>query len=506
MAVTLYRPRLTYRGDDGIDHKLDKWGEYPHSLHAIPPPMSANPELRRNASDNQFQLVQWAQRYWRIAAGGVRNDTPFVQGDEAANPGWPGNRYQHVFTWGFEYDQDTTIEPVDRILRVANTIDGIAERYLLLFNLYRGQRTLYWALMFDVRGTVNGSALLEAAYIPIAIVYCPPGQDMTNSLIESQVRGTRFTFATGTFVTGSEATQIGTSLEGQYGAAGVNIALEEGLTDSQTFSDRSSSVVRITTTQETTITANNQRAIGRANWGPLGDLFVILKDVMFHGVEVFDEDSGYALVPISESPRTTKMVLSTVELLVPPNGSVAATIPWDQRKAILKLNPFVVRDEAVLDQVNAGALPVNDAVDPEADPNTGANPTRAVRVLRVALGQGSELNFYTSSSIGLEKEESHAESYTTTFSSANYVGLDIGIPLANVGFSNQFQGSQTINYQTTAELRQEVAKTETAKCFLIRNQNDLNHGTLDVFYDTVFGTFLFKAAKEDAGCLSSTLR
>ena len=137
-----------------------------------------------------------------------------------------------------------------------------------------------------------------------------------------------------------------------------------------------------------------------------------------------------------------------------------------------------------------------------ANPNTAENPTRAVPVLQLTPGSGSELTFYQSTGITVEHTETHAIRYTTEFKSATSLGISIGIPLIGLGIGQNFAEEQTIEYQTTAEMAAIDSFIRAAQCYLIRNQNDPHTGPLNVYYDTVFGTFLFLASTEQKGCTS----
>ena len=507
MWLYLYKPKSFYI-EDGESRPVDKWGTYGIEANAIPPASVISPngeELQREGQASVFKLDGWVNKYWTPVPGGVWQDhidNP-ANFDRQVNPGWPGYRYAHSFVFGFDYDKDAKIY-TPAFLRLASNITGFGERYLIYIILWRGQRTIKKAIEFSLFGQPTNSDLLAAAYIPVAIVYCPPGQDMTNSLVETRRHGTRFTFESSDLMSASWAQQAGISSsvgvrEGSA-SAGVSASHEEGSTESQSVIDGSSSVINLQKINETMITANNRTAIGRAYWGPLSDLFVVVKDLLFYGYQVFDEDTGIAMIPISESPEARKLVLSTHELLRPGNESAASGIPWDQRKRILKLNPFVVDDDSVLDQVSNGTRPVEDAVNPDADPNR-KNPSRAVIVLSLDMGKGTEVNFYESRGVEITRVETHATSYTTTFTSATDLSFNLGIPLIGVGFGADFSTEESISYQTTAEIRESDERIETAKCYLIRNQNDPNTGFLDVYYDTIFGTFMFSKREHKDDCL-----
>lgn len=506
ITISLWRPRKFFV-ENNVQHLIDKWGD---SSNAIPPHKYSHPravELRRDTADASFELEQWVRKYWEAVPGS--HDTS----DGRIEQGWPGFRHAHSVyprsllgerMAGESGTDDDWARGREWTLRVTAALDDLpAEKYCVLVTMYRGNRTAKKAFTFSIIGKITGHDFFEAEYIPIAIVYSPPGQDMTNSLIEAETHGTRFTF--GFSAMSGEASGMGTIVKasGGYGFVGINSEWEETSESQIMGTDSSSSTIRIMTTQETMITANNQRAIGRAYWGPLGDLFVIIKDFLFHVGEVFDEESGYILQPLPDSPRARKLIFSAHELLRPDPGSVADQIPWGQRKSILRLDPFIVRDDSVLDEVGDGTRPLEDAVDPDADPNAGDNPTRAVKVLSLDLGRGSEINFYESTEVMIDKVEAHAVTYETTFSHAGNIGIYYGI-YGNIGLGQeaQFTGQQRIYYQTTSELRQETAKTRTAKCYLTRNQKDRASEVIDVYYDTVFGTFLFRQIPQENGCVS----
>lgn len=506
--VYLYKPR-TYYIEEGIERPVDKWGTYPIDTNAIPPAItvvSGGEELRRDTPASEFDLVKWANKYWTLVPGSYWHDhvDDPANYDRQVNPGWPGYRSTHSFIFGFDYD-DSAIIYFPAPFRLTSHITGFGERYMLLITLWRGNRNIKKVIEFSLLGAPTNSDLLTTAYLPVAIVYCPPGQDMSNSLIETQRHGTRFTFESRDMSTATWAQQSGISaslgIQTKRASAGVKAEHEEGATESQSITDSSTSVINLQKMHETMITANNRTAIGRAYWGPLGDLFVIIKDLLFYGYQVFDEETGIAMLPIPESPNARKLVLSTRELLRPGNGSATIDIPWDQRKRILKLNPFVVDDDTILDQVANGSRPLEDAVNPDADPNR-TNPTRAIKVLSLDLGKGTEVNFYESRGVEITRAETHATSYTTTFTSATDLAFELEIPIVGVGFGAGFSTEESISYQTTAEIREVEEKIETAKCYLIRNQNDPNDRFLDVYYDTIFGTFLFSKRDYSSDCVS----
>src|SRR6266446_7184083 len=115
--------------------------------------------------------------------------------------------------------------------------------------------------------SVVGNFTLD--FVPLTIVYCPPGQDMTNSLTQTESFGTRFTIGE------TSEMQFDQNLQLKLDALGI-VAGGVGSSSSQSMSNQSVSSIQVSHFRNTIVTADNQKAIGRAYWGPLNDIFVIL--------------------------------------------------------------------------------------------------------------------------------------------------------------------------------------------------------------------------------------
>src|SRR5207247_10276329 len=114
---------------------------------------------------------------------------------------------------------------------------------------------------------------LTLDYLPVSIVYCPPNQDMTASLTNSQDYGTRMTI-------GNSAEFVGLPVPQVLASLGMTLGIS-GPTTSQDVTNRAENTIELSYFRETVLTADNQRAIGRAYWGPLSDLFVLAKGSYF---------------------------------------------------------------------------------------------------------------------------------------------------------------------------------------------------------------------------------
>src|SRR5260221_6039830 len=106
-------------------------------------------------------------------------------------------------------------------------------------------------------------------FVPISVVYCPPGKAMTNSLTQTTTFGTKLTIGQSRDVTTEKNSRLNFSA---LGIATVGI----GQQSSQSMINKSQSGIQISHFRTTVVTADNSKAIGPIHWGPLGDVFVIL--------------------------------------------------------------------------------------------------------------------------------------------------------------------------------------------------------------------------------------
>src|SRR5688572_5139080 len=140
----------------------------------------------------------------------------------------------------------------------------------------------YLALQATRSNALQGNVIIS--YVPVSIVYCPPGQDMTNSLTQSKTFGTRFSIGF-TSALGWKNSDSFTRSTSETAHTDVN-------SNSQTSVSVHEDAIQVTHNSNTVITADNQKAIGRAYWGPLGDLFVIMANMQFG---VIKDDDGSML-------------------------------------------------------------------------------------------------------------------------------------------------------------------------------------------------------------------
>jgi Carboxypeptidase regulatory-like domain len=321
---------------------------------------------------------------------------------------------------------------------------------------------------------IQGSAFVgnfSLDYLPISIVYCPPNQDMSASLTQSLQYGTRMTIGT------SQGFRADTSAEVEIHYLGVK-AQGYSTTDSHSVTNRSEAGIEFSYFRNTVLTADNQRAIGRAYWGALGDTFVIAVKPRFAVNRRADGTLFYQNIGIGQL-----VVAPAYKLLRPGDDPVVRRIPTEVRRRILELDPFITN----LDQFfpDSGA-PLSVAVNPFADPTVN---NRAECLGIWWLNNATELNY----SIGETKELKTGETTETQFVSTLTIEAGFGFNLFDlIGIGGRVQDSFStiVGLQSSKET---IAGTSmTAACYLIRNQNEKDLDGIEIYYDKVFSTLMFR--------------
>ena len=320
-----------------------------------------------------------------------------------------------------------------------------------------------------------GSLTLD--YLPISIVYCPPNQDMTASLTNSQEYGTRMTI-------GESADFIALPITQDVNGLGITIA-PTASTVSQDVQNRAEQSVEISYFRSTVLTADNQRAIGRAYWGPLADLFVLAKNSRFE-VQQADGDPKFHYV---NKGIEDLVVLPAYKLLRPGSDPVASLIPDDIRRHLLELDPFIINlDQFFPDSGADLSVATNQRADPRAH-------NRAELLGRWWLNNGTELNY----SIGEKKELRTQEATEVKFlPTATVSGVDLSTIFGKAipGTSNHIV---TIGLQSSKETVSSVSRT--AACFLMRNQNEKDLSGIAIYYDKIFSTLMFRRTVSGEQCV-----
>jgi hypothetical protein len=226
------------------------------------------------------------------------------------------------------------------------------------------------------------------------------------------------------------------------------------------------------------VTVDNQKAIGRAYWGPLGDTFVTMVGAVFGVYENADGSLSYKLESIDGVVITPAWLL-----LRPGSDPIASAIPADARQRILALDPFLTN----LDKF----LPTDTGVDLSLAANAYNDPTVNNRAELIGvwwMDAGTELNYSQGQSRELQSTETNELSYTSSVTIDESATGYYDAIFASVGVTAT--NTTTISFQSSQETDQ--GASQTASCFLMHNQNDRNIQGIGLYYDKIFSTFMLR--------------
>ncbi len=337
-------------------------------------------------------------------------------------------------------------------------------------------------------------------YIPITILYCPPGQDMTNSL--KQTSNCMTNLSCGFSKTVGSKNSTGMEISGGIGGltkfvsgSGL-ISSSSSETNSQSIGNSVTNMICLNYLWGTNLIADNHQAIGNKFWGPLGDLFLILKNPW---LSLRGDEKGSYLIEWSESKSflTEILVLPAHKLLRPDKDPIASHIPADCRRRMLELDPFITNldDFFPIDKGLELSIAVNPYQDPSVgNPSTNTGDNRAVRIARYSISNGVILDFSMVSEINFRNiNNNETEYFSEVTKTDNYV-LNLGIffDAISLGLSGSNATSKftRLTYQNSEECS--VGKILTATCKLIRNQDETDLSDIEIWWDKHFNTFMFR--------------
>lgn len=362
-------------------------------------------------------------------------------------------------------------------LVISTTMTEEIEQYQLVLRCGTGRTSLgthveETALVKAVQGQAAlGDLTLD--FVPLTIVYSPPGPEMWNSLTQSLTFGTRFTLGQ------SSTFKADTTVEGKVDVLGI-VSEGFGVSQSQTVSNQSSSVIQVSHFRTTVVTADNQRAIGPTHWGPLGDLFVIMVNPKFAMSKRADGTIFYSLKSIQQI-----VLIPAWKLLRPGDDPVADGIPADVRRRLLELDPFIRNlDMFFPDAGEDLAIAANSFADP-----SGGN--RAEMVGRWWLEEGSMLGY----SEGQTRQLVSTQTNEVKFESKVTMNLSAGVNVAGLKASLGVTASNTIGVGLQQSSETTASASKTAACQLIHKEGTTDVQGIDVFYDKIFSTFMFRRVR-----------
>ena len=365
-------------------------------------------------------------------------------------------------------------------LEIDVTMTDPAENYQLVLHC-EAQFPWPWSVIWNqsVDLTVYFQAIHLGAignftldFIPIAIVYCPPSQDMTNALTQSKTFGTQLTLGE------SSGFESDTSVSFKIDFLGI-IGEGVGFQSSQSVSNQSTSGIQYSHFRNTTVTADNQRAIGRAYWGPLNDIFVILVNPAF---AVSQRADGSLFYSGTKTGGEQMILVPARKLLRPSDDPIANSIPADSRRKLLELDPFIT---------NLDLFFPDSGADLAMGADSGADPTfnnRAELLGRWWLDGGTEVSYSVGQRVDLLQKETNEVKYGSRVSINATVGANYDGIKASLGLD---QNNNTwVGFQSSKE--NDAGWTTSAGCFLIRNQNERDLDGIELYFDKLFSTFMFR--------------
>lgn len=314
-------------------------------------------------------------------------------------------------------------------------------------------------------------------FIPVGIVYCPPGHDMTNSVTFSDSFGTRFTLGT----TGESETKSGTQATVDFlGLLSGGVAQS----DSQKAKNLSSTGIEVSFLRNVTVTADNKQAVNKEHNGPLGDLFIILVNPRFQVSERAKGSLFYSLSTVEQV-----IVAPAWKLLRPDSDPIVSWIPAGTRKAILELDPFIRH----LDQF----FPTDLGADLGIAANPRANPSvknRAELMGRWWPDSGSEIIYSIGETHKLFSTQTNEASYAGKFSldakatvSSPKIG-DLGTIKGSLGVSEE--NTLGVGFQSSRETTNGF--TRSVSCFIVRSETDTNLEGIEIYFDKIFSSLMFR--------------
>ena len=359
---------------------------------------------------------------------------------------------------------------------------------------------------------LNGVDLdLTLDYLPITILYCPPDQDMLNSVEQSTNYATVVTLGNGSGAGSFYHTTTGLSGGVQISAGGtpeepvpINVSVSGG---SQTQTVISSSQNSGTTSTfnfsyswNTLLTVDNQSVVGRSYWGPLGDLFLLLKGPVWNVKQ--STDGTFVLNPVPDEGAEI-VIVPGHKLLNPEGDPIASAISPATRRKLLELDPFYTNLGPFFPAPSPN-VELSAAVDPYVDPSTGSDTTnlgggatdagdnRACLIATYMLDNGASLDLTTQHKILFTDTNANQSTYHAEVIDETSVGAKVALGFLDGGGTNQTAIGEllSVSYQESFETRNEAIKT--AHCRLVRNQVEQDQDAIQVWYDKLFSTFMFR--------------
>jgi hypothetical protein len=132
------------------------------------------------------------------------------------------------------------------------------------------------------------------------------------------------------------------------------------------------------------------------------------------------------------------------------------------------------------------------AANPYADPSAN---NRAELIGRWWLDTGSELNYSQGETHQLFSTQTNQVTYESTVTISATAGIDYDGIAASLGLTAS--NTTSVGFQQSKETS--ASYSRSASCLLIHNQNERDLDGIDLFYDKVFSTFMFRRVRARRG-------
>lgn len=356
---------------------------------------------------------------------------------------------------------------------------------------------------------------MSLRYVPIGLIYCPPEQDMYQTRRHASEFGvvTRFGFTETTGSMSNSSSEVTTGGNINFGKVGVSTSGSAGWTSAEktSIAEATTESISFNNRWETGVTADNRTVIGRRYWGPLGDIFVLLKNSAY---SLNGNEYGEIVVGAPNGPQDAELIYLPAHLLLRPSGHpIAKDIQPHERREILSLDPFFVNLDPFFPPDGSDPdpdIPLELAVDPYRSPldsitNTSAI-SRAVLIGLYSIGPGVDIDLTNYESISIGNNSTDSSTYYSEVGSTS--GGSLGISLfsaVSLGFNSASQSSSfvQVNYENSFEAI--VSTIRSATCRLVRNQNQIDAEDIEVWWDKYFSTFMFRRVRPNAPTLSGVV-
>jgi hypothetical protein len=176
------------------------------------------------------------------------------------------------------------------------------------------------------------------------------------------------------------------------------------------------------------------------------------------------------------------LLIPARKLLQPDNDPIASAIPEDARRRLLELDPFITHLDEFFPDSGAD---LTHASNPFADPSPN---NRAELIGRWWLDGGTIISYAEGESYQLISRETNEVRFTSGATIDATVGVNFDDLTVALGIG--LGQTTTVGLQSSKE--NDLGVSKNAACFLIHNQNERDLDGIELYFDKIFSTFMFR--------------